>query len=53
MKKRTLQKIKLRKTIISKLTETTNVQMLFGGFGTSPKCAYSEWESCESACEQQ
>ncbi|WP_430408719.1 hypothetical protein [Kordia sp.] len=51
MKKRSLKKISLQKTIISCLSTTNKVAKLLGGFearGTSPKCAYSEWETCPS-----
>lgn len=49
MKKRSLKKVSLQKTIISSLSKTNKAEELLGGLqarGTSPKCAYSEWESC-------
>ncbi len=48
MKKRSLKKISLQKIIISSLSK----RELLGGLearGTSPKCAYSEWETCPQA----
>lgn len=45
MKKKSLKKVNLQKTIISSFSK----RELLGGYkaeGTSPKCAYSEWETC-------
>jgi hypothetical protein len=46
MKKRRVKKISLQKTIISKFTTNHKAKDVLGGRGTSPKCAYSAWESC-------
>jgi hypothetical protein len=51
MKKRSLKKINLQKTIISSLSTTNKAEKLHGGLearGTSPKCAFSEWETCNA-----
>ncbi len=45
MKKRSLKKISLQKIIISSLSKRELLEGLVAR-GTSPKCAYSEWETC-------
>lgn len=55
MKKRSLKKISLQKTVISNLQTNTKIGEVFGGLaaaGTSPKCGISELESCHGSCNQ-
>ncbi|WP_298427665.1 hypothetical protein [uncultured Kordia sp.] len=49
MKKKALKKNNFQKTMISSLSKITKAEEILGGLearGTSPKCAYSEWETC-------
>jgi len=56
MKKRSLKKISLGKSVISSLQENKKIVGVFGGRagrpieGTSPKCGISEYESCHGSC---